>query len=1562
MFRFLMCCSFVAVVNVVCANDESCYPIAVPESALAEAQPGDVISNLRMGAQPGNFGWLTWNGNRNVPTLVASLTPPGNSSNYINPDDIDDHLISIGDWIRGKPGVSNSRKLRNALDVLTTVDIVVPLWNDTRGRGAHAAYRVSGFARIRILSYRLPGHNRITFRFLGLLAGGEENQPPTAFSLTYTITEDSPLDITFTGNDPESDPLTFSVVVPPDHGTLTGTPPQVTYQPLADYNGSDLFAFKANDGNLDSSNAIVNISITPVNDAPIAQDSAVTTDENQAVAVVLSSTDVDGDQLTYQIAENPAHGTLTGTEPILTYTPDSGYYGVDSFRYVAVDPQGATSDSAIVSITVNLVNEPPVAMPQSITLAENTYVAIVLAGTDPDDDQITFHVVETPAYGIVTNDASQLLYIPVTDHTGYDSFKFVAVDAFSATSTPATVSITITPVNVAPLVNAGSNVSLSSVQPVALAGAVVDDGLPEGSELTTLWKVVAGAADAVAFDDSSRTNATANFAEPGNYTLQLTALDGAAAASDEMIVSICLPNVAPVAEAGEDFEVEVGSLVALNGVATDDNKPKDGILVAQWSVLTGDVSVVQFEDSSNTATSIRFTTNGVFVLSLVASDGELTSQDTVTVTVLPVSNQPPVVDAGPHQDVALFTTCRLFGSAEDDGLPEDDDLTYLWSQVGGPEQAVINDASQTNSSVKFSASGDYRFRLTVSDGELSVMAETTVSVELVNQPPVVDAGDDIGVNQGSQALLQGMVTDDGLPNNHTSVVQWTALSGPGSVVFDNPDIATTSIEVSSQGEYVLRLFASDGELEDEDLVTVLFGSQTNLAPVVDAGADRTVDFSLVRTTNLVVNPGAEIALTNGVVTGWTYEGVQWQTPTANSLGFDAVEGSRVLCPDEGNSAEIYQDVDISLFADPIDDGQQLFEFSVSYRVTEQIRYDEPRVRIEYLDDMGAVLESSDISPTPISSNWGLLADTGIAPQCARSIRIRLFATNSGIDSSNDVFFDGVSLCGVQLAPVEFEGQVSDDGLPEDGQLSTEWTMISGPVAAIIENDKSLSGNVFFSAPGIYEMALSADDGELMSEDHVLVSVVDDGGKLPLSVDAGTNQVVCLPLALADLSGTVTNCTTNALTVSWTEVSGNSRVFMENADTLHPQVRFYELGEYTLRLSASDGTQVAYDEIRVEVSAPQILRSMDVVMVLDKSGSMGGNRIVNARLAAQQFVERLMVDDRAAVVSFTTVGSVLQGLTYDHAAAVSAITPIGSGGGTAIDQGVLAAREHLLNNGRTNAEWVVVLLSDGGSTYATAVAESQAAQAMGVRIMSVGMSDSVNEELMSDVASSRADYFYAESEVDLEPLYESLSRSFCRFGEEGLEVYAGSSLQLPCVDTPVSLSGRVSYDLEYMSCYSVSSEWNFVSGPASVQIEDPSSTVTTARFSVPGIYELSLTGWVYAWDTLQYEKIRPLTVVIDQPSDIYAPDDLVALWKAEGNALDSISNFHGDEPYGLTYSNSPVQCSFAFNGSSMGISVPTLGQLDVGSSINGFSVGFWAKVDDTSGFERLFGWFDDEGVE
>ncbi len=266
------------------------------------------------------------------------------------------------------------------------------------------------------------------------------NHPPVAQDQSVTTDQDTVKPVTLVATDQDGDALTYQIAAQPAHGALSGTPPNLTYTPASHFYGSDGFTFKANDGELDSNIAAVSITVTQVNHPPLAQNQSVTTDQDIAKAINLVATDPDGDSLTYQIVTQPVHGTLSGTPPILTYTPAIGYSGSDSFTFKADDAK-LESNTATVSIVIR-INHLPVAQNQCVTTDQGTAKAISLSATDIDNDPLTYTIVAQPAHGTLSGTLPYVTYIPSDQYFGRDSFTFKVNDG-NADSNIAMASISV---------------------------------------------------------------------------------------------------------------------------------------------------------------------------------------------------------------------------------------------------------------------------------------------------------------------------------------------------------------------------------------------------------------------------------------------------------------------------------------------------------------------------------------------------------------------------------------------------------------------------------------------------------------------------------------------------------------------------------------------------------------------------------------------------------------------------------------------------------------------------------------------------------------------------------------------------------------------------------------------------------------------------------------------------------------------------------------------------------------------------------------------------------------
>jgi VCBS repeat-containing protein len=291
---------------------------------------------------------------------------------------------------------------------------------------------------------------------------------PVAAADAYTTPEDAPLSVAAPGvlandSDPDGDALTAALVSGPSNGTLTfNADGSFVYTPAANFSGTDSFTYRASDGTLSSSPVTVAITVTAVNDAPVAAGDAYSTAEDTtltvpAPGVLANDSDPEGDALSAAVVSGPSNGTLMlNADGSFVYTPAANFTGSDSFTYRASDGTPSSSP-ALVTITVGPVNDAPVAAGDAYSTAEDTPVSgpapgVLANDSDPDGDALSAVLVSGPSHGTVSLNANgSFTYTPAVNYSGSDSFTYEAGDG-TLTSGPATVTITVTPVNDAPTV------------------------------------------------------------------------------------------------------------------------------------------------------------------------------------------------------------------------------------------------------------------------------------------------------------------------------------------------------------------------------------------------------------------------------------------------------------------------------------------------------------------------------------------------------------------------------------------------------------------------------------------------------------------------------------------------------------------------------------------------------------------------------------------------------------------------------------------------------------------------------------------------------------------------------------------------------------------------------------------------------------------------------------------------------------------------------------------------------------------------------------------------------
>ncbi|MBM5110377.1 tandem-95 repeat protein, partial [Vibrio parahaemolyticus] len=637
------------------------------------------------------------------------------------------------------------------------------------------------------------------------------------------VVEDTPTIINVLGNDTfESTDKVVSLDA--DNGPKNGTvivnnDGTVTYTPDDNYVGEDTFTYIVTSGGM-SESTTVEVNVTPVNDAPVAKDDIATTQEDTAVTidVLPNDTDVDGDKLSIQSATVPeAQGKVEIVDGKLVFTPAENFNGDAEITYTLTD--GALTDQATVKVTVNAVNDTPVVESNIAdqTLAEDfTPYSIDLNTAFSDvDGELTFSVSGNSniQVAIVNGIAT---FTPTADWNGSEALTFTATDP-SGESVSQTVNFTVAPV--ADIVADSARV----VEDTPTIIKVLGNDTFEGDDKVVSLDTNNGPANGtVSVNPDGSVTYTPNDNYHGEDTFTYIVTSGGVSESAIVEVNVTPVNDAPVAK--DDTAItDEDTPVTIDVLSNDTDVDGDKLSIESVSVPKeqGTVEVVDGKLVFTPAENF----NGDAEITYTVTDGALTDQATVKVTVNAVNDTPVVESNIADQTLAEdFTPYTIdLNTAFSDVDNVDGELTFSVSGNSNIQVAIVNGIATITPTADWNGSETLTFTATDPSGE-SVSQPVNFTVA-----PVADiVADKATVVEDTSTVIKVLGNDtfegDG------KVVSLDTNNGPANgTVSVNPDGSVTYTPNDNyQGTDSFTYIVTSGGVSESTTVSV------DVTPVNDA--------------------------------------------------------------------------------------------------------------------------------------------------------------------------------------------------------------------------------------------------------------------------------------------------------------------------------------------------------------------------------------------------------------------------------------------------------------------------------------------------------------------------------------------------------------------------------------------------------------------------------------------------------------------------------------------------------------------------------------------------------
>ncbi|HCG7551482.1 TPA: tandem-95 repeat protein, partial [Vibrio parahaemolyticus] len=692
------------------------------------------------------------------------------------------------------------------------------------------------------------------------------NDAPNAENDVITTEEDTAvtIDVLVNDSDVEGDALSIqSASVPSEQGSVDIVDGKLVFTPAENFNGEATITYIVTDGDL-TDEAKVSVTVTPVNDSPVAVDDTTSIQEDTAVTidVLTNDTDVDGDKLSIESASVPKEqGTVEVVDGKLVFTPAENFNGDAEITYTVTD--GELTDEAKVTVTVNPVNDVPtikVEAVESITedaVSTDTVVAtLTVRDTDTLEDQLTVSLENNSnGYFVLVGDEVKLTQAGV-DAVNNDelNLKGLTISASVSDGVNPTASdsdsLIVNRVNDAPTIKVDAVESITedavSTDTVVATLTVRDTDTPE-DQLTV----------------SLENNSNGYFVLVGNE-VKLTQAGVDAVNNDELNLKD-LAISASVSDGVNPTASDSDSLIVnrVNDAPTVENAIADQVLSEDFDAYTIDLNEVfkdsdsslEFSVSGNNSIQISIVNgvatinptadwNGSETLTFTATDpsGESVSQ-TVNFTVAPVADivadKATVVEDTP-------TIIKVLGNDTFEG----DDKVVSLDTNNGPANGTVS--VNPDGSVTYTPNDNYHgadsFTYIVTSGGVSESTTVNVDVTPVNDAPV--AKDDIATTQEDTAVtIDVLPNDTDVDGDKLSIESASVPKEQGTVEVVNGKLVFTPAE-NFNGDAEITYTVTDGQLTDEAKVTVTV-NPVNDAPTIKVDAVESITEDAVNTDTVV---------------------------------------------------------------------------------------------------------------------------------------------------------------------------------------------------------------------------------------------------------------------------------------------------------------------------------------------------------------------------------------------------------------------------------------------------------------------------------------------------------------------------------------------------------------------------------------------------------------------------------------------------------------------------------------------------------------------------------------